>query len=727
VTGLGVATGTVRTSPVAAVRPDIQGLRALAVLAVLADHLFGWPTGGYVGVDVFFVISGFLITALLLREYESSGRISLVSFYRRRARRILPAATVCLAVTVAAAWLVYRSARFASIADDALWSLLFVSNWHFAAAGTDYLGAIGPVSPLQHYWSLAVEEQFYLCWPLIAVAILGLTRRRGSRRSSVVAIVAGVLVISVIGTFLLAVFETASEPAWAYFSTLSRVWELAAGALLAVAAGRCARIPSRWRYPLAVSGLVMIGSGMLLFGATTAIPGPWSAVPVVGALLVLAAGIGVRAQHPWLLCAAPAGYIGRISYSLYLWHFPVIVLSAALLPAGPASTLSIIVVISALSAASFHLVEEPLRRGHGVVGRAKASSWWRFRGAGGLVGLRTAVIAAVAGIPAILLATILGPSQSQLAATAAPGLRGGSAQAVLSADLDSALRADQWPELSPAIDGISDSGRPPRDRECAAGLTHVDRSRRATGAVGGGDELGSVIEGRLADCVFGDLTSGRLAVVAGDSIAITWIPMVRELLEPFGYRVQGLTMSGCPFVATDMRNAASDIAAFCPDHKAATVAAINALQPDLLFVSNTFEPWLAGDVGSDGGAARYAAGQRSIVEELAGSTNAVYLLAPPPPGKALEDCATLVSTPANCVSGVPDQWRRFNDAMTESLASTTRTTYIDTSGWFCSAAGQCPSFVGQTPTRRDAVGHVVPAFAERLAPVLSEIVGDRSG
>ena len=725
-TGLGVATKTVRTGPVAAVRPDIQGLRALAVLAVLADHLFGWPTGGYVGVDVFFVISGFLITALLLREYESSGRISLVSFYRRRARRILPAATVCLAVTVAAAWLVYRSARFDSIADDAFWSLLFVSNWHFAATGKDYLGAIGPVSPLQHFWSLAVEEQFYLCWPLIAVAILGLTRRRGSQRGSVVAIFAGVLIISVIG-FLLAVFETASEPAWAYFSTLSRAWELAAGALLAVATGRCARIPSRWRYPLAVCGLVMIGSGMLLFGATTAIPGPWSAVPVVGALLVLAAGIGVRAHRPWLLCAPAVGYVGRISYSLYLWHFPVIALSAALLPAGPASTLLIVVVLSALSVASFYLVEEPLRRGHGVVRRAKASSWWRFRGTGGLVGLRTAVVAAVAGSAAILLATILGPSQSQLAATAAPRLGGGSAQAVLSADLDIALRADQWPELSPAIDGISDSGRPPRDRECAAGLTNVDRSSRATGAVDGGDELGSVIEGRLADCVFGDLTSSRLAVVAGDSIAITWIPMVREFLEPFGYRVQGLTMSGCPFVATDTRNAASDIAAFCPDHKAATVAAINALQPDLVFVSNTFEPWLAGDVGGDGGAARYAAGQRSIVEEVAGSTNAVYLLAAPPPGKALEDCATRVSTPANCVSGVPDQWRRFNLAMTESLASTTRTTYIDTSGWFCSAAGQCPSFVGHTPTRRDAAGHVVPAFAAQLSPVLSEVVGDPRG
>jgi peptidoglycan/LPS O-acetylase OafA/YrhL len=230
----GPAPANVRLSPV---RPDIQGLRAVAVLAVLAHHLFGWPAGGYVGVDVFFVISGFLITGLLLREIGSSGRVSLGNFYRRRARRILPAATVCLAVTVAAAWLVFRSARFDSIADDASWSLLLVSNWHFAAAGADYLGAIAPVSPLQHYWSLAVEEQFYLCWPPITVAIVGLSQLRGVQRTRVGTILAGVLVIVVICTFLLAVFETVGEPTWAYFSTLSRVWELAAGALLAASTG----------------------------------------------------------------------------------------------------------------------------------------------------------------------------------------------------------------------------------------------------------------------------------------------------------------------------------------------------------------------------------------------------------------------------------------------------------------------------------------------------------
>ena len=160
------------STPVTHFRPDIQGLRAVAVLAVVSHHLIGWPTGGFVGVDVFFVISGFLITGLLLREHQSRGRISLTEFYRRRAKRILPAAIVCLIAVVVAAFLVYRSARFEAVAVDAFFSMLFVANWHFAQVGTDYLASAGPVSPLQHFWSLGVEEQFYLLWPVVLVAIL---------------------------------------------------------------------------------------------------------------------------------------------------------------------------------------------------------------------------------------------------------------------------------------------------------------------------------------------------------------------------------------------------------------------------------------------------------------------------------------------------------------------------------------------------------------------------
>ncbi|WP_447644321.1 acyltransferase family protein [Nocardioides zeae] len=167
-------------------RRDIQGLRAFAVTAVVLDHLLGWPHGGFVGVDVFFVISGFLITGILLREHERTGTISFVGFYRRRAKRILPASILVLAVTVALSYALVGRLRADSIATDGLWALFFGANWRFTTQATDYFAANGPVSPLQHYWSLAVEEQFYFVWPWLMLGVLALLAARTRRRAGTV-------------------------------------------------------------------------------------------------------------------------------------------------------------------------------------------------------------------------------------------------------------------------------------------------------------------------------------------------------------------------------------------------------------------------------------------------------------------------------------------------------------------------------------------------------------
>jgi peptidoglycan/LPS O-acetylase OafA/YrhL len=243
--------------PVNTFRPDIQGLRALAVIVVILDHLFGWPSGGFVGVDVFFVISGFLITGLMLSEHQRTGQISWANFYRRRVRRIMPAAVVCLTLTVAASFLIYRTARFDSIRSDAIWSLFFGANWHYAEVGTDYLGSTGPVSPLQHFWSLSVEEQFYIIWPVVLIGMLGVvgrplrTRGRSANRALAAAMAAGV-----VGSFAWAVVDTATSPTWAYFSTFTRGWELAVGAMLAVSAPTIARLSTAGApcYPRRASG-----------------------------------------------------------------------------------------------------------------------------------------------------------------------------------------------------------------------------------------------------------------------------------------------------------------------------------------------------------------------------------------------------------------------------------------------------------------------------------------
>jgi peptidoglycan/LPS O-acetylase OafA/YrhL len=697
-------------------RPDIQGLRAVAVIAVVANHLLGWPAGGFVGVDVFFVISGFLITGLLLRELDEGGRICWRGFYRRRARRILPAATVCLVVVVAAAWAVYRTVRAEAITADALWSALFAANWHFAAAGSDYLGSGGPVSPLEHFWSLAVEEQFYLGWPLVVMAVVaGALRTRGVAVRTLMAVV---LLVGIAASFAWSVQETAKSPTWAYFSTLSRGWEIAAGALLAVLAGRLNRLPAAVRTGLSFAGLAMIGAAMFVIDPAVAIPGPGSAVPVAGALLVLAAGIGGPPRHAWVLTNPGAQYVGRLSYSLYLWHFPVIVLAPALLPGGPWLLVVIVVAMAALSVASYHLIEEPWRRPNSSVWRPTGPSKAPSRPRPRVIAGWAVVVAVVAVCGAAL--TWPGSGSGSITPTVTQGQNIGVPEAQLAADLDAALLAAAWPELTPAIDGLAESGRPPRDKECATGLADLDRpavlipSATSTRPV--------FAAGDTADCAFGDPGSPRLAIVAGDSIAISWLPMVQELLEPQGYRVQGLTMSGCPFVASETRNPAANITATCPPHKDAVLQAIRVMRPDIVIISNTFDPWLRDEpaVGS-AAAVRYADGQRAVIDAL-GASAATYVLAPPPPGAALEDCATRVSTPADCVTDIPDDWKRFNAAMASGLAGAPRTTYVDTAGWFCGSTGRCPAFVNTTPTRRDAAGHVVPAYAQRLAPVLGAVL-----
>ena len=217
-------------------RPDIQGLRALAVLAVIANHLAGWPKGSFVGVDVFFVISGYLITGILVREFETRQTISLLGFYARRIKRILPAGLFVIGVTLCATRVLAGIDRYHFTAADAIAAVEFRANWHFAQAGVNYFNQSLPPSPLQHYWSLSVEEQFYFVWPWVLLGLLLIGRRLRWWRHEHTRPVAGVAIAVISGVSLAWAFaQTAGNPTTAYFSTLDRAWELGLGALIAIA------------------------------------------------------------------------------------------------------------------------------------------------------------------------------------------------------------------------------------------------------------------------------------------------------------------------------------------------------------------------------------------------------------------------------------------------------------------------------------------------------------
>jgi len=306
-------------------RPDVQGLRAVAVLLVVLFHAHvPGISGGYVGVDVFFVISGFVITGVLLRERTAKGSTSIASFYARRARRIIPAATLVIIVAVIASYVLLGPISGNATSGDARWASVFLVNVHFAESGTNYLASLSPPSVLQNYWSLAVEEQFYLVYPAIVLVVAALSTRLSFRRRLGV-----VLCAAVIASLIYSIVQTHSHPAAAYFSVLPRVWELAIGGLVAVCTVELRRLSAPIAAAMSWLGLGLILLAGFAFTASTVYPGWAVIIPAGGAALLIAGGAAVPAYGvETILRLRPIQWIGVISYSLYLWHWPILTIAA---------------------------------------------------------------------------------------------------------------------------------------------------------------------------------------------------------------------------------------------------------------------------------------------------------------------------------------------------------------------------------------------------------------
>lgn len=354
-------------------RPDIEGLRAVAVGLVLLFHGYGNPvTGGFLGVDVFFVISGFLITNLLLAEQIKQGRISIPNFYARRVRRILPASALVVICTVVATYHYLGFISGNEAATDAKWTAVFLANIRFALVQTDYFGSQLPPSPLQHMWSLGVEEQFYVVWPslfALLVVIVGGARHRNA--------LAATLVLIIGASFTWSVVQTISNPTWAYFSPLTRAWELALGALVAVLAPTIGRLRTGWPTELmAAAGLIGIALSAFIIDPSTPYPGSAVAFPVVSTALVMAAGCAsVDTVVGRALSVRPMQWVGARSYSLYLWHWPLLVIAARYVGDGLSSVQNtgLLVLAVVASALTYRLVENPVRRAKFLASRTRLS------------------------------------------------------------------------------------------------------------------------------------------------------------------------------------------------------------------------------------------------------------------------------------------------------------------------------------------------------------------
>lgn len=502
-----------------AFRPDIEGLRAVAVLAVLAFHA-GIPglAGGFVGVDVFFVVSGYLITGLLVREAVTTGRIRLLDFFSRRARRLLPSAAVVLgSVAVAGAWLTVPLRR-ADLEHDVVAAALSAANWRFVAQQTDYLAAGHDQSPLLHFWSLAVEEQFYLLWaPLLALIVLGTARavRRGRAVRAAVALAAVPLVLA---SFALSLRWTEHSASLAYLATPSRVWQFGVGALLALLPWHLMRGPRPLRLLCGWAGGAAIVWCVVSYDASTPYPGRAALVPTLATAAVILAAVPGRGERSAigalgvgrLLAGRAPRAVGRLSYNLYLWHWPVLVLAEARYGTQGWPVKAALTLAAALPAyATMRWVEQPLRRSRTVSELPRR-------------GLSVGVTAVV--LP-VVLALVVGTTTLNLLGPATPvelnGLPPGAASGPHLLARTGAAPLKDGPVVPAPAQARKDF---PPDGACEV-APEVTRS---------------------PDCLFGAVDSPDRIVLLGDSHAGQWFSALLAMAAGRGWALQELVKQGCP-------------------------------------------------------------------------------------------------------------------------------------------------------------------------------------
>jgi peptidoglycan/LPS O-acetylase OafA/YrhL len=370
--------------------PGLDGLRALAVVAVLLYHGgVSWSGGGFLGVEMFFVLSGFLITSLLVAEWGRSGAIALRAFWARRARRLLPALFALVAATGVYYALAGPTKAIPGLQGDGIATLLYISNWHQVAAGTNYFAASGPVSPLQHTWSLAIEEQFYLLWPLLVLAVLGLARRRGATERRSLQVLLGLTLTGAVAAAveMALLFDGGRGLDRVYYGTDTRATGLLLGASLAIAlairqkrpnsthpaahpATPAPRASPRWaRHALGAASLLLapvLAAGIVLANGDDAWLYPFGmlATDAVMAVIIAAVVIQPRAIGARLLALKPLRAVGKISYGLYLWHFPLFLwLDEASTGRRGAALLALrLGVTLAVSVLSYVVIEQPIRQ-----------------------------------------------------------------------------------------------------------------------------------------------------------------------------------------------------------------------------------------------------------------------------------------------------------------------------------------------------------------------------
>lgn len=668
-------------------------------MSVVAYHLDPhWAPGGYVGVDVFFVISGFLITRHLLREVAERGRISLPEFWANRVRRILPASLVVIVVTMAAAWLWYPIDTVERLSSEGLSATWYFQNWALAAQAVDYSAADNAASAVQHFWSLSVEEQFYLVWPMLLLGVAALASRTDrsadarparTRRWLTIA-----MTVVAAASFGYSVAVVASGTAGAYFDTFGRLWELALGGVLA-GLYRDPHAHPRLRAVVSVAGFALVGLACFWFTPDTAFPGVAALLPTVGAALVIAAGHGdTRLSLTPILEWRPIQAIGDWSYSIYLWHFGLIITATTLVQPAQLrlpEKLGLLAATVILSALSYRFIEQPFR-----------TERWRSR--------RPRFVLAVAA--AALLVTSAACLSLPLKVTSTRADWEQRAQSVQS-EVD-AYRVDpqQTAPTAPFPDGRV--AMTPSPLDVTTGW-QVDPLLTPEPAGSVHPCQAGVLDLSTPACAGGATTSPIRVALVGDSHATMFVPPLVEIATQRGWRLETHLHASCPFTLTT-RHVETINHVHCQEANRATLEELLRDPPALVIsVAMAEAEW----VGADQNPAVGVDGHAQIWTQLrkAGSQVVVVRDTPEPRPNVIHCLTVNYADPLRCSRSTALSLKDHDEVVT-AAAQVPGVSIIDLEPVMC-AEKSCPPVINHILVYRDR-GHLTRAWALALTSYLDE-------
>lgn len=712
-------------------RVDLEGLRGVAVLLVVFFHAhFSLIKGGFAGVDIFYVLSGFFITGLLIREREEQKRISIANFYARRIRRLMPAGLLVLIATLVASIIILPKILIPGVAIDTAAAALFVANMNFARHATDYFQMTTTPSPILHYWSLSVEEQFYMIWP--ALIILTAKFGRALRRNILI-----VLTVVTGSSFAFALYLLHRNAIWGFYSLPTRAWELGLGGMIAVISPSFKKIPRMLTAIGSWLGLLGLTITTLFIPETALFPGVLALVPTLSTALIIICGLGRQLS---LLTNPVMRYFGRISYSLYLWHWPVLILPAVALAHSLSLAEKLLAIFLSILLASLtaRWIESPMRKGWALGTMSQRNAW-----------------TAVASVTLILVACVGVHAQTAVSGVKTKStLSKDQKSAELTSLLKSALPAETKTVTAPASSATPQGKQQPVATPSATTQPNLPADYAATVTSGtraatldfpvpkdldpslqsaSNDKAITYKDGCHTEenepastkpCIYGDPNGNQTVVLFGDSHALSWFPAFNAVSKLKHWRLLSLTMSACTPADIPAYNPATQaLMANCPLWRKATIKRIAAENPYLVLIASS-RSWATTDssgkvVTGDARTVLFDAGMKRTIEALKPTAlHVIYL--EDTPGQQQDPPLCLSQHPKSTLTCTTPVSQSINAAWQDeehAIASFEGIGIIDPSYWVC-PTDPCPVVIGNLEIFQDQ-SHLTATYSEAMAPIMA--------